>query len=794
MSTKSILLLALYLLPFLQVSAQFDEAKRIWSNNANPNLKIVGIADFDGDEQDDYLILSPTNGGSSWYLRYKNMPGQEPSNCQMTPLAYFPSSPESVALHDYDQDGDVDILFISDEKLKVLNNNGYDDFNTSILSEYAAGTIDDIDGDGDLDVLAQEDYYRWYENTGNYQDWVEHSINSSYAGRILGSGHFNNDGIIDFYNQYVDGFAGPKIGLLVSDDDQGNYSVQSHFSFPEQSFYNGSFHQLSPGANGAGEYHFAFWQDQEVHMLKVSHQLDQFAVSHISKLSEIQDPNSRIRFSDIDENGLIDVIVHSWDRPSLVTAQVNADDSFEVKNQTNLVAKTGAYLYEAVRTFGNHKQLYMACTGPQLQTIEFEDGLAKVKDNVCIEPVSELASISIVDHNRDGLPDILFYCSESNNLAWIENLGGGDFADIAHLFHVPDGFQLQVDEVTGDENLDMIFGYFDYIYSRLILSVVPGPDWSFSNRLELDDIDSQVAQLVDLNGDGVADICTNQDYYYLQEGSYYKKSFASSDSAFSIYGTKDLDGNGLMDIILRNESSNAPEWRLQKQVSPGSFVSEELRFLNEPVSSLEIADINKDGYLDMAAVVDPVVQLHFYGPNSTVEKTLTIDRAKINRIQFVNLNGDEIPDLFLEYTNNNEDTAVEIYTEYERNSEPAYEHVIGAREYIFTDFDQDGFDDILSIRREDRFAEVLINNSDPLPEEKQIVIGLQPNPASSYTRIPSSFLGSALEVNIYNSQGMQIGNYPIMERLNTTEFSPGLYFVELTMADGSRLIERLIIV
>jgi hypothetical protein len=228
--------------PFFKVSDIKDFGQTAWG---------LTSADFNKDGNLDFAISWATSpwAQSSISLMYNNGKGGFTWNDVYTiktpALRYF----IDLNSGDYDNDGDIDLLFTYDNKntrvgtVCLLLNNGDNQFdkvkvitNLPPVNEWGRDNPNicsaDFDNDGDLDFLVGDNsgLVEFYTNNGT--GGFSHAGTYDFGGKMswgLSSGDFNNDGNIDFIvteDNSTDANAG--IIYLVLNDGTSSCFNQSH--------------------------------------------------------------------------------------------------------------------------------------------------------------------------------------------------------------------------------------------------------------------------------------------------------------------------------------------------------------------------------------------------------------------------------------------------------------------------------------------------------------------------------------------------------------------------------------
>ena len=168
------------------LSASWDDNKIAWYENTDgegnfgPQLIITTDAaganevfaeDLDGDGDMDVLSASSDDNKIAWY---KNIDGEGNFGPQQI-LTVAAWDAHSVTAKDFDDDGDIDVIFVASFLSKISwceNLDGLGNFSDpKIITLSAMGSqhiaVEDIDEDGDLDVLSANPWAQetvWFEN------------------------------------------------------------------------------------------------------------------------------------------------------------------------------------------------------------------------------------------------------------------------------------------------------------------------------------------------------------------------------------------------------------------------------------------------------------------------------------------------------------------------------------------------------------------------------------------------------------------------------------------------------
>lgn len=165
----------------------------------------IACADVNGDGVNDIISVSGRDNALTWY---ENSGGAAPvfnSHSVSTTVPYV----NKLAVGDLDGDGDLDFLIsssVTSTKIIWYENNGGDqpDFTGHVLSDVersvSALALHDLDQDGDLDIFVTADYFGmgWFEKTGQTGSLFQvHVYPSSSSYSFLLGADLDGDGDTD---------------------------------------------------------------------------------------------------------------------------------------------------------------------------------------------------------------------------------------------------------------------------------------------------------------------------------------------------------------------------------------------------------------------------------------------------------------------------------------------------------------------------------------------------------------------------------------------------------------------
>lgn len=262
------------------------------------------------------------------------------------------------------------------------------------------------------------------------------------------------------------------------------------------------------------------------------------------------------------------------------------------------------------------------------------DGLGNfVVQNVISNTILGASGIAVGDINNDTFIDVAVTAYDGNEVIWFSNNGTGTFtlesAKIDDTLSAPGVVNLE--DIDGDGDLDAVIATAVYANDAIEIfrnNLVPSGTVSFTKdaiSVATGKVGIFNATFEDIDGDANLDILatevsygggpTGNLYWYEDNGSGYTETiFSTSISNPALALFKDLDNDGLNDIVLSSGKANAGNdlvWF--KNNGSGAFAAEEVIDATQSQAFVyAIEDFDVDGDLDIASCEYNLDNLNYF--------------------------------------------------------------------------------------------------------------------------------------------------------------------------------------
>lgn len=236
-----------------------------------------------------------------------------------------------------------------------------------------------------------------------------------------------------------------------------------------------------------------------------------------------------------------------------------------------------------------------------------------------------------VDADNDGDLDILVMISD--RLYWQENLGAGEFAERVSLSDDLGGLDLEVGDVDGDGDEDLL------TEGRWLRKIDDAPTYEPMSFLDLD-FATQALYVADVDSDGDIDVISelDDDYFWLEniDG---QGNFSDSQELFSSDDTDrlliyDVDNDGDVDFQVGNQL-----WRNEGDLS--NLEEENLEIGTFTQNTLSAFDLDEDGDLDIMGQLGFNISwcTNVNGSGQFSSKKIIVERSREFTMGDINMDG-----------------------------------------------------------------------------------------------------------------------------------------------------------
>ncbi len=490
---------------FENLGTSFCAEEHLFGESAG-NVTDLQVADLNGDQYPDVVTVSSGQAGLRWYPNLGTGEGQG-----LWYLILSDAGGSRVELADLDEDGDLDLLLLSDTVSLYENVNGMGSFvgPTLVGGEYSAVSalhVVDLDGDGDADVLlACPDQLFWYENR-EMSFLVVHEISAALAYiPELDVADLDADGDLDllcadatagealwYENNGSGGFSeshsiatgmGQLSHLLARDlDADGDYDVclvsgdQYTVSWFANATPAGSFQPAQVVADDVLLASYAeaadLWGDGACELLTVAANEGMVTVYNCvdaqytwqADLTFSAPECSEFDLFDVDEDGDLDLIAANKGRVFWYENQ-DASGAFSPAILLDRNAHGPVPLSGEVLDFdqdGDLDYFYYYYTYGQSSGIEVywlqNLGTGQYRKNVqYLDGGETVRYLTCGDVNGDQLPDVLMYQIPSQRLVYYPHVDQADtFAAYIELFEVPRADYAALVDFDQDDDNDLV--------------------------------------------------------------------------------------------------------------------------------------------------------------------------------------------------------------------------------------------------------------------------------------------------------------------------------------------------
>lgn len=565
-------------------------------------------------------------------------------------ISWYMNSPGVVLAHDFDGDGDLDVLSGGDH-LSWFENDGSGAFiSEHVLLDLSSGTdmqLRDMDEDADLDIVlllteAGQRQTRWLENIGNgvYTTLIDVTPVPEYND-CFDLADLDQDGDMDIISTTSPNSLADDALVWYANNGNGTFATGVTIDATSQDIQD----ILTVDLDEDGDLDLVVTK-RSFYMLWYENQGNAtFADEQI--VDPVWAQTQSVRAGDIDLDGDLDLAatypfdgdLKWWENDGAENFSEHVITTFFLDAGDIELADLDADGDLDVVGVGGYPRWY-----ENLGDGTFTVGLMVESGNVIVN------SVEVTDLNGDGDLDVL-WCGRDDRIAWCAGHGDGTFersATISPQLHTVRPFACK--DLDGDDDIDIVAG--SVLHDKVSFVENRG-DGTFRNPRNISTEDDMALDihLVDVDGDGHVDVVTASElndrvawYRNAGNGTFdAQRGISSTGAASTLVNSMDVDEDGDMDIL--SAAALAPT-RSHRQVDQTLTFTGTV--LNPPVSGAKtvvIADLNGDQLQDvLLSQASGITQLTWF-PNSPTgifgaAQTIIGDNSGIRQVLVADLDGD----------------------------------------------------------------------------------------------------------------------------------------------------------
>ncbi len=775
----------------LNITAQIPSQEHILHQNPADGLLepyYTTFTDIDGDGDMDILGCDLGDKKIYWY---ENTDGQGSYGQQNIIIQQYQASILLPA--DADGDGDIDffaaVIFPEDKIIWFENTDGQGHFGPAQLvttnvdypkSLHAA----DINSDGDLDLFSASYYdnkIAWYENDGSGNFGVQQIITSymDYPSNVT-TADIDGDGDLDVLASSSDSFD-YKVVWYENTDGQGNFSYEKSIANkPSRSVKTGDF-------DGDGDIDVIFG-DPSNRRLYLCENHNGIGTSWIRHTIDNTTRPFFVRVADINNDGHLDIL--SSDLHNIYWYENNGSGYFGAKitiqsDKYNRSIETGDINNDGF------PEVISALTHEGEVSISVNDN-GNFSQSFVINPPSSFAMFNkAVDMDGDGDIDIVGALSHKNLLYYYQNGGQNDFTPISIDTSEIKGFEdMKLVDINNDGYIDIIIADGDDIHiftfdGNTTFTHSQSFGYLAASSVEVADfIPGGYKEILFYDWDTVYLYTTTNGINYSYDNSYYI-SYVGLET-YSKLITKDIDGDGLIDILLLTPSSQTLNWL--KNYGNGSIGSGQIILTHKSILGLQMIDMNNDNSPDI--LVDFIDRQN--NNQRTIKKLINSGTGYFTQETILNIPQSNYYKNDIKYTDLDNDGDNDIV--YSTDTNLVFLENDGTNNYLtpqnifpvdnctsiqVIDINNDNNNEIVATSKNQGKLFILgdLPGFTDIPESHIYKFNIYPNPVTDLLIIKAD---NIKEVEIIDETGKPIEKYKNTNVIDFKKYQKGLYLIKIT--------------
>ncbi|MBD3636609.1 MAG: T9SS type A sorting domain-containing protein [Crocinitomicaceae bacterium] len=513
------------------------------------------LGDLNTDGKIDVLVtmVDPGSGNAldqfSWY---ENLGGGSfgPENILYEPISGISAASHDLEIEDMDLDGDLDVVFLENNKLSWVENIGGGVFNPAQILASATSVVyreielHDFDNDNDIDILVLEGAEMiLYENQG---------------GMLFGTGQVISSGIADCENVCITDFNQDGLNDICS-----------------VSQYTGE---------------FVFWHKN----LGVNNFQTHLLISKTTELPKM------MAIADIDNDGFNDIVIGALGKTSLSWYKNDGTNNFPYQSVVSYSVQ-GVNHIDVFDYDGDGDNDIFAClqTGPMSYSENLGNG--NFAPEVILNTYSGVKYFEFTDLTGDGIMDVILN-TNSNHIKWNQGFGGTVFSNHQTVGNASGnvyvGFTCFDADQDGDQDVVLVKNEsVDHLHYYENLG-----GGNFAPYVDLGNGSGTIKKVIhcDINNDGNEDlvICGESLNFFTNTGGSFAATGWINMEDHNYVQFYDVNQDGLGDLITVSNTTNEIAWYQNLgnfSFSPKQLISNQV----EGPFSLITGDIDLDGDEDI---------------------------------------------------------------------------------------------------------------------------------------------------------------------------------------------------
>jgi len=411
----------------------------------------------------------------------------------------------------------------------------------------------------------------------------------------------------------------------------------------------------------------------------------------------------------------------------------------------------------------------------------------------------QISKVTAADIDDDGDMDVLFSAQNEGTIAWHENLDGlGTFGTVNYIdqnlnftqslstadFNGDGAIDILAtstgdDKVVWYENLD---GQGDFSTAHIIDNFTPNVKQSLAADI---DGDNDIDVIVAIKGESKVVWYENLDGL----GTFSTEKIITN-TATGVYSLEiaDIDGDGFIDVLANSSSIAMPSW--YKNDGLGNFGTENIIDLNGTFK-MKAADIDGDNNQDLVKEhsINGEVVIHWLentdGLGTFTQNQLITDSFQPSDIFPEDLDNDGDIDLLITYVGDGKITWFENLDGLGTFGERKIIDDQASTTIVAADIDGDGYKDVIT-RVNSATNLVWYKNLTYLGVNENNLqdIALVPNPTSGVIKIENSVI-PINNITIYNVLGeLVLDQNNNLKSVDISSLQTGLYFIRIKTIEG----------